>query len=86
MISTAHIIVAQIILAMVTFHIPSYTIERWHTFMIYQANNVITIMYNVFALRRAPWTHNIGCKSSQALPPIYCCMILTRRTPSRRIT
>ena len=62
MIATAHIIIAQLVLAMVAFHVPSYHIERWHTFMLYQANNVVTALYNLLVLSRAPWTHNIGCK------------------------
>ena len=63
MTATVHIIVAQLILAMIAFNVPSYTIERWHTFLSYQAINWITLMYNLVATRRAPWTHNIGCKS-----------------------
>ena len=76
MISTAHIVVAQLVLALVAFHTPWYTIERWHTFMLYQANNVITILYNVFVLRWAPWTHNIGCELSENLPPMLLCRSL----------
>jgi len=63
MTASIDIIVAQLVLAMIAFNVPSYTIERWHTFLSYQALNVITLAYNLFALKRAPWTHNLGCKS-----------------------
>lgn len=78
MISTAHIIVAQLVLAMVAFHTPSYNIKRWHVFILYQANNIITIIYNFFCLRRAPWTHNIGCELKPiGVPTAYCYRMLT---------
>ena len=64
MTASIDIIVAQLVLAMVAFNIPSYTIERWHTFISYQALNVVTLAYNLFFLKRSPWMHNIGCKSN----------------------
>ena len=62
MTASIDIIVAQLVLAMVAFNVPSYTIERWHTCLSYQALNVITLAYNLFALKQTPWTHNVGCK------------------------
>ena len=63
MTASIEIVVAQLVLAMIAFNVPSYTIESWHTCLLYQALNVITLAYNLFALQRAPWTHNVGCKS-----------------------
>ena len=62
MTASIDLIVAQLVLAMVAFNVPSYTIERWHTCLSYQALNVITLAYNLFALKQTPWTHNVGCK------------------------
>ena len=63
MTASIDIIVARLLLAIIAFNIPSYTIEGWHTFMLYQVLNIVTLIYNLAALKRAPWTHNIGCKS-----------------------
>ncbi|CAF9927739.1 MAG: hypothetical protein HETSPECPRED_006665 [Heterodermia speciosa] len=60
MTASIDIIVARLLLAIIAFNIPSYTIERWHTFMLYQVLNIVTLTYNLAALKRAPWTHNIG--------------------------
>lgn len=62
MTASIDLIVAQLILAMVAFNVPSYTVERWHTCLSYQALNVITLAYNLFALKQTPRTHNVGCK------------------------
>lgn len=67
MTASIEIIVAQLVLAMVASNVPSYTIERWHTFLSYQALNAITLAYNLLALRRAPWTHNVGCKPNPVI-------------------
>ena len=49
----------------------SYNIDRWHTFLVYQALNIVTLTYNIFALKRALWTHNIGCTLSSASLPFF---------------
>lgn len=63
MTATIDMMVAQLILAMIAFNIPSYTIERWYTFLSYQAINAVNLVYNLLTTKRAPWTHTIGCKS-----------------------
>ena len=55
------IIVPQYFLGILAFYDTSYHIQRWHTFLLYQALHTINLIYNLFALRRAPWTYNIGC-------------------------
>lgn len=35
---------------------------RWQIFLVYQALVLLGLIYNIMALKRAPWTHNIGCK------------------------
>ena len=44
MTASIDLIVAQLVLAMVAFNVPSYTIERWHICLSYQALNVITLL------------------------------------------
>jgi len=57
------ILIPQMILGMVVFYNETFVVERWHTFLIFQALNFVVLAYNLFVLRRAEWTHNIGCKS-----------------------
>ena len=62
MTASINILVAQLVISMIAFNDPSYDVERWQTFLCYQVLNVITLVYNLFVLNRAPWTHNIGCE------------------------
>lgn len=55
------IIMPQIIMGIVVFYNNAFVIERWHSFLIYQALNVTVLVYNLFLLPKAAWTHNIGC-------------------------
>jgi choline transport protein len=55
------IIMPQIIMGIVVFYNNSFVIERWHSFLIYQGLNVSVLVYNLFILPKAAWTHNIGC-------------------------
>jgi hypothetical protein len=57
------IIIPQLVLGMVVFYHETFEIKAWHSFLIYQALNFIVLVYNLFVLRRAAWTHDIGCKS-----------------------
>ncbi|KFX97037.1 hypothetical protein V490_03022 [Pseudogymnoascus sp. VKM F-3557] len=54
------IIMPQIIMGIVVFYNNSFVIERWHSFLIYQGLNVSVLVYNLFILPKAAWTHNIG--------------------------
>ena len=79
MTASIEIVVAQLFLAMIAFNVPSYNIERWHTFLSYQVLNMITMAYNLVALKRAPWTHNVGCKSCFAILPFASLRLMTVR-------
>ena len=61
MTATIMVIVPQFIVGIVAFYNSSYVISRWHVFLLYQGLQTITLIYNIFALRWTPWTHNIGC-------------------------
>lgn len=57
------IIPSQIVIGVIQFCHPLYTIKRWHIFLLYQVLNLAGLSYNVLALQKASWTHNIGCQS-----------------------
>ena len=55
------IIPAQQIMALVSALHPGFETKQWHVFLIYQGVALIVLFNNLFILKRAPWTHNIGC-------------------------
>jgi len=46
---------------MASYDNPEYESQRWHYFLIYQAANIIILLFNVFAIRRTSWIHDLGC-------------------------
>ena len=56
------IITAQQIEALVALYHPNYRSPTWHVFLIYEAVLVWTFLFNLLVLKKAPWTHNFGCK------------------------
>jgi choline transport protein len=63
------VIVATQIMALVGYFNPGAQDAAWLLFLIYQALGIITLIYNLWALRRLPQTHTLGCKSHSAQPP-----------------
>lgn len=61
------IIPAQQIMALVSLYHTGFETKNWHVFLIYQAMALLVLLYNMFALKWTPWTHYIGCKSSNCL-------------------
>jgi len=59
--AAATILAAQMILALPTFYIDVYVPKAWHYFVVYQAVNITFLFYNLFVLKAATWTHNVGC-------------------------
>ena len=47
---------------MAIYNNPTYEPQAWHYFLIYQAANAIVLFYNIFAIRRTSWVHDLGCK------------------------
>jgi choline transport protein len=56
------ILPAQFIISMAIYNNPGYEAKSWHYFLIYQATNIIILLYNIFAIRKTSWVHDIGCK------------------------
>lgn len=55
------VILPQLLLAIAVFNYPGYIPQQWHVFVLYQALNITVLLYNIFALKRTTWIHNIGC-------------------------
>lgn len=60
--AAATLLATQLLLALVMYYQPSYAPKAWHYFLVYQAINVVFLLYNLFALAKTPWVHNVGCK------------------------
>lgn len=58
------IIIPQQIVGMAIFWNPSYVPKAWHTFLLYQAANLMTLLYNIYVLKRTMWIHDVGCEYS----------------------
>lgn len=69
--AAATLLATQILLALVVYYQPNYTPQAWHYFLVYQAINVVFLLYNLFALAKTPWVHNIGCKLLSTFGPEY---------------
>jgi choline transport protein len=41
---------------------PEYVAHLWHLFMVYEAFSTMAILYNIFAIKRTSWIHDVGCK------------------------
>ncbi|KAF9887402.1 hypothetical protein FE257_010257 [Aspergillus nanangensis] len=50
----------QFIEAIVVFFNPDFQPQKWHFFLIYQAVNILILIYNIFLLRKMPWIHDVG--------------------------
>ncbi|EMD68569.1 hypothetical protein COCSADRAFT_178367 [Bipolaris sorokiniana ND90Pr] len=53
------IILPQQLLALVITYNPSYEVERWHVFLIYQSVCVMCLLHNIFSLRRTMWLFEV---------------------------
>lgn len=55
------VITATQIMALVDYFHPGGEGHAWQLFLIYEALGIIILMYNLFALRKLPVTHTLGC-------------------------
>ncbi|KIW64822.1 hypothetical protein PV04_09729 [Phialophora macrospora] len=51
---------AIVLIALPEYYVEGYEPKAWHTFLVYQTLNILILVYNLFVLKRAPWTHEIG--------------------------
>ncbi|KAJ5432609.1 uncharacterized protein N7458_011765 [Penicillium daleae] len=54
------ILIAETLMAVVAATHEGFVVEAWHIFLVYEALAFLAFIYNVLALKRAPWTHIIG--------------------------
>ncbi|KAF7537119.1 hypothetical protein G7054_g4006 [Neopestalotiopsis clavispora] len=54
------IIGPQLVLGMVAFFDDEYVAQPWHTFLLYQAFNLLVLLYNTFVLRHTLWVHTLA--------------------------
>lgn len=45
------------------FFNPELEIPAWQLFLYFQATNIVVLLYNILAIRRTKWIHDLGCKS-----------------------
>lgn len=58
----ATILAAQALIAIPAFFLDSYEPKEWHYFVVYQALNIVFLVYNLFGNKRMPWINDIGRK------------------------
>jgi hypothetical protein len=63
------IIAPQLILGLAVFWIPGYAREPWHAFLVYQAVNLVVVVFNIYLMKRANGIHDLACKSVIS-PPV----------------
>lgn len=64
------------IIALTSYYHPTYIPHKWHYFLIYQAMGLTVLFYNLWALKKLPRTHDVGCESIPPTPdesfPLNC--------------
>ncbi|KIY02165.1 uncharacterized protein Z520_02303 [Fonsecaea multimorphosa CBS 102226] len=75
------IIPAQQIMALVAALNPGFETKQWHVFLIYQAMALFVLFNNLFLLKKAPWTHNIGFALTLSLFLAGFVALLVRASP-----
>lgn len=57
-------ITAEQITALAEYYNPGLPGHSWQVFLIYQAEGFVVLLFNIFALKKLPIIHNVGCKRS----------------------
>lgn len=60
-------IIAEQLMAVVAATHEGFVLKPWQVFLVYEAVVLFAFLYNLLALKRAPWTHSIGCEQSPSL-------------------
>ncbi|KIX92341.1 uncharacterized protein Z520_11949 [Fonsecaea multimorphosa CBS 102226] len=79
--SSVTMIPAQQIPALVSTYNPGFAPHSWQIFLIYEAVALSVLIFNLFALKRNPWVHEVGFCLSIALFLISFIGILSRSRP-----
>jgi choline transport protein len=54
------VIIPNIVLGLAAYWNPTFVAQKYQSFLLYQASNLLILGYNIAVLRRASWTHNVG--------------------------
>ena len=65
---------------MVVFFDSDFEPKAWHIFLIYQAVNILILLYNIFLMKRTSWIHDVGCMS--IVSPMYNMLIVVSQLSS----
>ncbi|KIW18243.1 hypothetical protein PV08_02531 [Exophiala spinifera] len=79
--SSVTMIPAQQIPALIAAYSHTYSQDSWHVFLIYEGVALVVLLFNLFALKRNPWVHEIGFGLTIALFVISFIAILARSNP-----
>ncbi|ETI19532.1 hypothetical protein G647_09366 [Cladophialophora carrionii CBS 160.54] len=75
------IIPAQQIMALVSALNPMFETKQWHVFLIYEGVAAFILVNNLFLLKKAPWTHNIGFALTLSMFLFALITLLARSSP-----
>ncbi|KAH7386800.1 amino acid/polyamine transporter I [Phaeosphaeria sp. MPI-PUGE-AT-0046c] len=76
------IIVPQQALGMAVYWNKDYTQQPWHIFLLYQASNLLVLVYNIYLLKRSMWIHDVGFFLSVSTLIILIITSLSRTSPN----
>ena len=74
-------ILPTIILGLAKYWSTTLKLEQWQGFLIYQASNIVILIYNIGFLRGAAWTHEIGMALSLLMMLTFFVACLARASP-----
>lgn len=60
--ASVNILGAQLLLSLPEYFIDGYAPATWHYFLVFQALNTLFVLYNIYAIKRTSWIHDVGCK------------------------
>ncbi|KAJ4984182.1 choline transport [Stagonosporopsis vannaccii] len=75
------IIAPQLCLGLAVAWNSTYAPQPWHAFLVYQAANVLVLLYNMYLLRRTMWVHDLAFFVSIASFLVIIITCLTRTAP-----
>ena len=62
------IVFPQFVNALIIANNPEFEPKAWQTFLMYQAFNLVILLYNIFGLKKSLWIHNVGCEYLLVVP------------------
>ncbi|KAF9888505.1 hypothetical protein FE257_008612 [Aspergillus nanangensis] len=72
----------QLISVVAVYH-GGFVTKSWQVFLVYQATAFLALLYNIFALKRAPWSHRIGFFMTLSLFLVSIIGMLVRAVPKQ---